>query len=150
MNVRNRKRNKLHNKRNTIIEGIDNINYSDANHSIPIVKSKPYIEIIPKKHQSLVRLVFTDVKNAMSNYFRSQFVIAMIVGVLFAVGFKIIGLPLAILLGLLIGLLNMVPYLQIIGIIPAAILAFIHSIETQQDFYVVLLFVLLVIFDYQQ
>ena len=52
MNVRNRKRNKLHNKRNTIIEGIDNINYSDANHSIPIVKSKSYIEIIPKKQKT--------------------------------------------------------------------------------------------------
>lgn len=101
-------------------------------------------EIIPRKHQSLVRLVFTDVKNAMSNYFRSQFVIAMIVGVLFAIGFKIIGLPLAIILGLGIGLLNMIPYLQIIGLLPATLLAFIHSLESQQEFYIILLFVLLV------
>ena len=100
-------------------------------------------QVIPKKHQSMVRLVVTDVKHAMSNYFRSQFVIAMIVGVLFAIGFKIIGLPLAIILGLGIGLLNMIPYLQIIGLVPATLLAFIHSLETQQEFYIVFLFVLL-------
>lgn len=101
-------------------------------------------QIIPQKHQSMVRLVFIDVKNAMSNYFRSQFVVAMSVGILFAIGFKIIGLPLAIILGLFVGLLNMVPYLQIIGLIPATLLAFIHSLETQQEFYIVFLFVLLV------
>lgn len=101
-------------------------------------------ELIPQKHQSLVRLIFVDVKTAMSNYFRSQFVVAMIVGILFAIGFSIIGLPLAVVLGLLIGLLNMVPYLQIIGLVPATALAFIHSLESQQEFYIVFLFVLLV------
>ena len=101
-------------------------------------------KIIPTKHQPIVRLVFTDVKNAMSNYFSSQFVIAMIVGILFAIGFKIIGLPLAIILGLSIGLLNMIPYLQIIGLVPATLLAFIHSLETQQEFYIVFLLVLLI------
>jgi predicted PurR-regulated permease PerM len=36
----------------------------------------------------------------------------------------------AILLGLFIGLLNMVPYLQIIGLIPAFLLALVHALET--------------------
>ncbi len=101
-------------------------------------------QVIPRKHQSIVRLVFMDVKHAMSDYFRSQFVVAMIVGVLFSIGFKILGLPMAIILGMFIGLLNMIPYLQIIGLVPASLLAFIHSIETGQDFYIVLLLVLLV------
>jgi predicted PurR-regulated permease PerM len=42
----------------------------------------------------------------------------------------IIGMPMAILLGLFIGLLNMVPYLQIIGLIPAFLLALVHALET--------------------
>jgi predicted PurR-regulated permease PerM len=36
----------------------------------------------------------------------------------------------AILLGLFIGLLNMVPYLQIIGLIPAFLLALVHALDT--------------------
>jgi len=67
---------------------------------------------------------------AMSRYFRGQFIIAMIVGILFAIGFKLIGLRLAILLGLGIGLLNMVPYLQIVGMVPALLLGFVRGLES--------------------
>ena len=44
----------------------------------------------------------------------------------------------AILLGLFIGLLNMVPYLQMIGIIPAVLLALVHALETGTNFWMVL------------
>lgn len=101
-------------------------------------------ELIPKKKQKAIKTIANDVETAVSNYFRGQFLVASIVGVLFAIGFKIIGLPMAILLGLFVGMLNMVPYLQILGFIPATFLAFIYSVETQQDFYVVMAFVLLV------
>jgi predicted PurR-regulated permease PerM len=74
----------------------------------------------------------------MNRYFRGQAAVASIVGVLFATGFLIIGLPLGILLGLFIGLLNMVPYLQLIGLIPAFLLALIHALETGSSFWVIL------------
>jgi predicted PurR-regulated permease PerM len=45
---------------------------------------------------------------------------------------------LGILLGLFIGLLNMVPYLQIIGLIPAFLLALIHALEMGGDFWMIL------------
>ncbi len=45
----------------------------------------------------------------MNHYFRGQALVAFIVGILFCIGFSIIGLPMAIVLGLFIGLLNMVP-----------------------------------------
>jgi predicted PurR-regulated permease PerM len=66
----------------------------------------------------------------MNRYFRAQALVASITGVLLTVGFLIIGVPMAILLGLFIGLLNMVPYLQIIGLIPAFLLALVHALET--------------------
>ncbi len=66
----------------------------------------------------------------MNRYFRAQALVASITGVLFVVGFLIIGMPMAILLGLFIGLLNMVPYLQIIGVIPAFLLALVHALDT--------------------
>ena len=71
---------------------------------------------------------------ATNRYFRSQALVAGCVAVLFAIGFSIIGLPLAILMGIFIGLLNMVPYLQVLGIIPCLILAGLKALEQGDSF----------------
>jgi len=71
---------------------------------------------------------------ATNRYFRSQALVACCVAVLFAIGFSIIGLPLAILIGIFIGLLNMVPYLQILGIIPCLLLAGLKALEQGDSF----------------
>ena len=71
---------------------------------------------------------------ATNRYFRSQALVACCVAVLFAIGFSIIGLPLAILIGIFIGLLNMVPYLQILGIIPCLLLAGMKALEHGDSF----------------
>ena len=71
---------------------------------------------------------------ATNRYFRSQALVACCVAVLFAIGFSIIGLPLAILMGIFIGLLNMVPYLQILGIIPCLLLAGLKALEQGDSF----------------
>lgn len=63
---------------------------------------------------------------------------ALIVGVLFAIGFRIVGLPMGITVGLFIGLLNLVPYLQTIGIIPVTLLALIQSAETGTNFWIII------------
>jgi predicted PurR-regulated permease PerM len=66
----------------------------------------------------------------MRRYFRGQFIVALCVGILFSIGFSLIGLPMAVPFGLFIGALNMVPYLQIVGLVPAALLALVRSIDT--------------------
>ncbi len=71
---------------------------------------------------------------ATNRYFRSQALVACCVAVLFSFGFSIIGLPLAILMGIFIGLLNMVPYLQILGIIPCLLLAGLKALEQGESF----------------
>ena len=71
---------------------------------------------------------------ATNRYFRSQALVACCVAVLFSIGFSIIGLPLAILMGIFIGLLNMVPYLPILGIIPCLILAGLKALEQGDSF----------------
>ena len=71
---------------------------------------------------------------ATNRYFRSQALVACCMAVLFAIGFSIIGLPLAILMGIFIGLLNMVPYLPILGIIPCLILAGLKALEQGDSF----------------
>jgi predicted PurR-regulated permease PerM len=69
----------------------------------------------------------------MNRYFRAQALVALIIGILFAIGFSLISLPLGIMLGLLIGLLNMIPYFQIVGLIPASMLAVTKALETNDS-----------------
>ena len=71
-----------------------------------------------------------------NRYFRGQSLIAFCVGVLLAIGFKIIDFPLAITLGLFIGVLNLIPYLQTIGLIPMVLLSLLRSAETGENFWI--------------
>jgi predicted PurR-regulated permease PerM len=95
-------------------------------------------ELIPPPYREAVVDFITEFDGAMNRYFRAQAAVASIVGVIFAVGFFLIGLPLGILLGLFIGLLNMVPYLQLLGLIPAVLVAGVHAVETGSSFWMVL------------
>ena len=83
----------------------------------------------PRFRGSIVGFVH-DFSAVMGRYFRGQFIIAVTTGVLFAAGFWILGLRLAVVLGLGVGLLNMVPYLQLVGVIPAVLLSILHALET--------------------
>ena len=93
-------------------------------------------QLIPHSHRERVLGVFNDVKNAMNCYFRGQALIAFLVGILFAIGFYIIGLPMGIILGLFIGVLNLVPYLQLLSLPIAAILCLVGSVGGGDSFWV--------------
>ena len=84
-------------------------------------------------------MVAHDVKSGMNAYFRGQSLIALCVGILFCIGFLIIDFPMAIGLGLFIGLLNLIPYLQLVGFIPTVILALVKAADTGQSFWLILL-----------
>ena len=94
-------------------------------------------QLLPHSQRSRITGVVRDVKNAMNCYFRGQALIAFIVGCLFALGFVIIGLPMGLVLGLFIGLLNMVPYLQLISLPITALLCLVSSVDGGVDFWVI-------------
>ena len=94
--------------------------------------------LIPAKYRHFVTGLMTDVKDAMNKYFRGQALVALCVGILFSIGFLIIDFPLAIGLGLLIGALNMVPYLQVIGLVPTVMLAILKAADTGENFWIIL------------
>lgn len=76
-----------------------------------------------------------DVKESMNRYFRGQAIIACCVGILFTIGFLIIDMPLAIILGIFIGILNLVPYLQAASIPVTALLCLVYSVESSVNFW---------------
>ncbi|MDE6526609.1 MAG: AI-2E family transporter [Muribaculaceae bacterium] len=91
--------------------------------------------LVPPKYRPTTFRILSDVKKSMNHYFRGQALVAFIVGILFCIGFSIIGLPMAILLGLFIGVLNMVPYLQLISLIPTTLLCLVVSVDGNTDFW---------------
>lgn len=94
---------------------------------------------IPERFREVTQMLLRDLDRNMNAYFRGQALVAAIVGILFAIGFQIIGLPMGIGIGLMIGVLNLVPYMQALGIPPCIILGLIQSAETGRPFWVVLL-----------
>lgn len=92
-------------------------------------------KLVPPKARPLAFRIGNDIKDSMNHYFRGQALVAFIVGVLFSIGFLIVGLPMAIVMGLFIGLLNMVPYLQLISLVPTTLLCLVYSVDSQVDFW---------------
>jgi predicted PurR-regulated permease PerM len=90
--------------------------------------TKGMFDIIPGKYRGLITEIIQDLEQGMNRYFRGQALVAIIVSVLFCIGFSIVGLPLAIAMGLFLGVLNLVPYLKTIAIVPGTFLAFLQSI----------------------
>lgn len=100
--------------------------------------------LVPMKYREMSIRIVNDVKDGMNRYFRGQALVAFIVGVLFSIGFIIIDFPLAIGFGLFIGLLNMVPYLQLIAFVPTILLALLKAADTGENFWWILISALLV------
>ena len=99
---------------------------------------------IPEKFRASIQMLLRDLDRNMNAYFRGQALVAGIVGILFAIGFQIIGLPMGIGIGLMIGVLNLVPYMQVLGIPPCIILGLIHAAETGRPVWLILLFIAIV------
>ena len=100
--------------------------------------SQGWVRLLPPKYRPFTVGLLTDIKEGMNRYFRGQALVAFCVGVLFSIGFLLIDFPLAIGLGMLIGLLNLVPYLQIIGFIPTLLLAILKTADTGGNFWLIL------------
>lgn len=97
-----------------------------------------WTHLVPLKYRPFIVSISNDVKEGMNRYFRGQAFVALCVGILFSIGFLIIDFPLAIGLGLFIGALNLVPYLQIIGFIPAIMLAILKAADTGGNFWIII------------
>ena len=104
--------------------------------------SRAFKAAIPGKYRRMALRIFGDVADTMSRYFRGQAAVSFFVGVIFAIEFYIIGLPMAIAFGLFVGLLNMVPYLQLISIPIAAFLCLVATAATGGSFWVMFAWVI--------
>lgn len=94
------------------------------------------LEMFPSSARSTVKEMMKTVDYYMNSYFRGQALVAVSVGVLLAIGFSIIGLPLAIVMGIFIGLLNFIPYMQALGVIPLGLVAVLMGLQNGDNIFV--------------
>lgn len=102
-------------------------------------------QVLPVKWRNFATKLSDDLTDGMSQYFRGQAIVALCVGILFAIGFLIIDFPIAIGFGLFIGALNLVPYLQIAALFPMTLLALMKAANTGDNFWLILLSALAVL-----
>ena len=100
--------------------------------------------LIPPQYRVFAQTLYRDIEEGMKQYYRGQALVAISVGILYTTGFVIIDLPMALTMGLIIGTLNMIPYLQVIGIPPCILLALVHAAETGRSPWIPLLSLLAV------
>lgn len=107
--------------------------------------SEGWVNYVPQDKRAFIKQLTEDVERGMNSYFRGQGTVAFIVGVLFSIGFLIVGMPMAIGLGMFMGFLNLVPYLQNLGFLPMALLSFLKAADTGESFWWIFLLGALVV-----
>ena len=96
-----------------------------------------WVRIFPKKNRPFWHELMADVERELNNYIRGQGMVALCMGIMFCIGFTIIDFPMAIGLGILIGIMDLVPYLHTFALIPTAFLAMLKAADTGQNFWMV-------------
>lgn len=101
--------------------------------------ARGFISLFPKTLRPTIRTISIDLDRYMNNYFRGQALVAISVGILLSIGFNIIGLPLATAMGIFIGILNFIPYMQALGIIPLGLASLLMAAQTGENAFVCML-----------
>lgn len=95
------------------------------------------MNLIPNRYMPQALALTHDVSWTMKKYFRNQALISLITGTCYIIGFSIVGIPMAVVLGLMCMILFMVPYLVYLSVIPVLLMCLFKSMETGIDFWLI-------------
>lgn len=103
-----------------------------------------WVNWLPRTQRNFFRRLSEDLGRNMRGYFRGQALVALSNCVMFTLGFWAIGLPMPLGMGLFVGLISFIPYVQVVGFAPAAVLALMEMSDTGRSFWGLMALVLLV------
>lgn len=106
--------------------------------------SSGWMSFIPKGHRAFVGRAANEFGQAMRSYLRGQSLVALSNMIMFSIGFWIIGLDMWLPMGIFVGLISFIPYVQVAGFVPAAVLAFLEMTQGGRPFWLVMFLVLVV------
>lgn len=106
--------------------------------------STVWLKYVPRSQRAFLEQLSNDVAHNMRGYFRGQVLVAISNGVMFSIGFWLIGLPMPVGMGVFVGVLSFIPYIQVLGILPAALLALLQMADTGSSFWGMMALVIVV------
>jgi predicted PurR-regulated permease PerM len=88
------------------------------------------LTLVPPRFQDKIKDVVLDIDQILSRFVRGQLMVAGLMGVMYSAGLFLCDTPMSLSLGMMAGLVNIVPYLGLIlGLVPSILLTYIHSQE---------------------
>lgn len=86
---------------------------------------KGIISITPDKYKHLVKTTLKEMDDSLSNYITSQLTVALVIGIMMFIAYKIIDMPNALFLSTFASVTAVIPFLgPPLGVLPAILLAF--------------------------
>lgn len=86
------------------------------------------VKILPDKYKNEGLKIFKDLYETLAAYIQGQLIVCMFVGTACFIGFWIAGVKYALILGVIIAVTNIIPYVgPFLGATPAVIIAFLDS-----------------------
>ena len=86
------------------------------------------LALVPPRFQKNTKETIVEIDQVLSSFVRGQLMVVGLMGVMYAIGLFLCDTPMSLSLGLMAGLVNLVPYLGLVlGFAPAALLTFMHT-----------------------
>jgi len=96
---------------------------------------------VPEDYKNSIKQALAEINKKLGDYFQGVGIVCFCVGILAYISFLIIGLELALILAIIIGITNIIPYLgPFIGAVPAALFGLFDS--PTKMFYVIIAIVI--------
>lgn len=90
-------------------------------------------ELLPRKYQPVISKLAKESDEVLAAFLRGQFMVMLVLGVVYSTGLWFVDLKLALLIGMLAGLVSFVPYLGfIVGIVAASIAMLLQTQDMMQ------------------
>ncbi len=90
-----------------------------------------FYELLPRQMEGNVRTIAGEIDDVLSAFFRGQFIVMICLSLVYGLGLKVVGLDIAVIVGLIAGLGSIIPYF---GFTIGIVIATIAAIFQFQDF----------------
>lgn len=97
--------------------------------------------LLPKKSKKGIIDSFKEIDKIIAGFIRGQLSVCLILGVMYSIGLKLVGLELGLLVGFIAGIISFIPYVgSITGFVVGCVLAFAQYGDFSHVVYVIIVF----------
>lgn len=103
---------------------------------------------IPNKHREKTIDIIKKLDQIVASFFRGRLIVCVFVGISTSIGFTLVGVPFAWLLGLGIGVINIVPYAVVfLGLPPVLVITYFSYFDLAHPIYALIVFSIIQFMD---